>query len=94
MSIETKGDLQEWTQKFAKLYSITLPFVLDPQGNYAGKVKADMATGDRMGVWYTPTLFIVTDDYSHGKNYVQVTNVNNLFAMLDQAEAEVRSKSH
>lgn len=87
--IETKNDLREWSGKFAALHKIAMPFVMDPQGKYAAKVKADQVIGNRVGVWYTPTLFIVTNDYSHGKNYIQVTNFNNLDAMLDEAEARV-----
>lgn len=87
--IETKSDLRNWTEKFAKMHGMALPFVVDPQGKLAAQVKADQSLGDRMGVHYTPTLWIVTNDYSHGKNYVQVTNFNELFTMLDQAEAQV-----
>ena len=92
ISIETRSDLQQWTQKFAKMHGIMLPFAIDPQGELTAKVKADMARGDRMGIYYTPTLFIVTSDYSHGKNYEQVTNLNSLYSMLDQAEARVGNK--
>ncbi len=87
--IETKQDLRTWTQKFAKLHGIAMPFVVDPQGKFAAQVKADRSLGDRMGVHYTPTVWIVTNDYSQGKNYVQVTNFNDMFAMMDQAEAQV-----
>jgi protein-disulfide isomerase len=88
-NIETKADLRSYTEKFATMHGTALPFVVDPQGKLAAQVKADQALGDRMGVHYTPTVWIVTNDYSHGKNYVQVTNFNDMFTMLDQAEAEV-----
>ena len=90
--IDTKSDLRNWTEKFAKMHGMALPFVVDPQGKLTAQVKADQALGTRMGVHYTPTLWIVTNDYSHGKNYVQVTNFNNLFSMLDQAEARVGNR--
>lgn len=92
-NIETKSDLETWTQKFAAQHKIALPFAIDPQGIYTAKVKADVALGDRMGIYYTPTLWIVTNDYSHGKNYVQVTNFYDLYTMLDQAEARVGNKA-
>lgn len=88
-NIETKTDLRNYTQKFASMHGMALPFVVDPQGKLTAQVKADQALGDRMGVHYTPTLWIVTNDYKSGKNYVQVTNFNDLYTMLDQAEAEV-----
>ncbi len=92
--IETKNDLREWTGKFAALHKIALPFVVDPQGKYAARVKADQAAGQRMSVWYTPTLFIATSDYRHGKNYMQVTNLNSLYTKLDEAEARVGNERH
>ena len=82
ISIETKNDLQNFTQKFAQQHGVALPFVMDPQGKLAGEVKADQALGDRMGIHETPTAFIVTQ---HG--YKQITNFNDLYSMLDQAES-------
>jgi len=90
--IETKSDLRNWTEKFAKMHGMALPFVIDPQGKLTAKVKADQALGDRMGVHYTPTVWIVTNNYKNGKNYVQVTNFDDMFTMLDQAEAQVGNK--
>lgn len=82
-SIETKADLSNFTQKFAREHSVALPFVMDPQGNLANEVKADRALGDRMGINETPTVWVVTD---HG--YKQVTDFNKLYSMLDEAEAQ------
>jgi protein-disulfide isomerase len=82
-SIETKADLQTFTQKFAQQHGLQLPFVMDPQGTLAAEVKADAALGDRMGIHETPTAFVVTD---HG--YQQVMDFNKLYSMLDQAEGQ------
>lgn len=90
--IETKSDLRNWTAKFAKMKGIAMPFIVDPQGKFEAQVKADQALGNRMGVHYTPTCWIVTNDYNHGKNYVQVTNFNNMFQMMDAAEARVANE--
>jgi protein-disulfide isomerase len=81
-SIETKNDLQNFTQKFAQQHGVALPFVMDPQGKLAGEVKADSALGNRMGINETPTAFVVTE---HG--YKQITNFDDLYSMLDQAVA-------
>jgi protein-disulfide isomerase len=83
MSIETKGDLQEFTQRFAQQHGTAMPFVIDPQGTLTAEVKADAALGDRMGVHETPTAFVVT---AHG--YKQVLDFNKLFSMLDEAEGQ------
>lgn len=82
-SIETKSDLLSFTQKFAQEHGVALPFVMDPQGKLAAEVNADKALGDRMGIHETPTAWVVTE---HG--YKQVMNFNNLYSMLDEAEAE------
>lgn len=82
-SIETKDDLQQFTQKFAQQHGTAMPFVMDPQGTLTAEVKADAALGNRMGVHETPTAFVVT---AHG--YKQVMDFNKLFSMLDEAEGQ------
>ncbi|MGA8111231.1 MAG: thioredoxin domain-containing protein [Acidobacteriaceae bacterium] len=82
-SIETKADLANFTQKFARDHGVALPFVMDPQGKLTAEVNQDRALGDRMGIHETPTAWVVTE---HG--YKQVTNFNNLYSMLDEAEAQ------
>jgi len=84
-SIETRGDLQNFTQKFAQQHGTALPFVMDPQGKLAAEVRADAALGERMGVHETPTAFVVTDH-----SYKQVTDFSKLYSMLDEAGAQAR----
>lgn len=86
-SISTPEDLQAFTAKFAASHQIALPFVMDPQGALAAKVNADEALGMRAGVDHTPTIWIVTN-HGSGPPYVEVTDVNRLYQMLDQAIAE------
>jgi protein-disulfide isomerase len=80
-SIETKADLQEFTQKFAQQHGTAMPFVMDPQGTLKAEVQADVDLGNRMGVAETPTAFVVT-----AKGYKQVMDWNKLYSMLDQAQ--------
>ena len=82
-SIETKDDLQQFTQKFAQQHGTALPFVMDPQGSLTAEVKADQALGNRIGIHETPTAWVVTD---HG--YKQIMDFEKLFSMLDQAEGQ------
>jgi protein-disulfide isomerase len=82
-SIETKDDLQQFTQKFAQQHGVAMPFVEDPQGALAAEVKADAELGNRMGVHETPTAFVVT---THG--YKQIMDFSKLYTMLDQAEGQ------
>ena len=87
-SIETKDDLQAFTQKFAQQHGVQLPFVMDPQGKLADEVKADYALGERLGVHQTPTVWVVTDRSGGAPPYVEVTDYNKLYMMLDQATAQ------
>jgi protein-disulfide isomerase len=79
-SIESKDDLQKFTQKFAQQHGAALPFVMDPQGTLTAEVKADAALGNRIGINETPTAWVVTP---HG--FKQITDFKNLYSMLDQA---------
>lgn len=93
ISIETKDDLQAFTQKFAQQHGLQMPFVIDPQGKLADEVKADYALGERLGVHQTPTTWIVTDRSGGAPPYVEITDYNKLYTMLDQATAET-SQAH
>jgi protein-disulfide isomerase len=81
-SIESKDDLQKFTQRFAQQHGAALPFVMDPQGKLTADVKADGALATKMGINETPTAWVVTE---HG--YKQITDFKNLYSMLDQALA-------
>jgi protein-disulfide isomerase len=80
-SIETKSDLQDFTQKFAQQHGTAMPFLMDPQGTLKAEVQADVDLGNRMGIGETPTAFVVT-----AKGYKQVMDWNKLYSMLDQAQ--------
>ena len=60
-----------------------MPFVIDPNGLFAAEVRADHTLGERIGLTQTPTIFIVTQ-----KGYTPVSDVTQLYAMLDTAIAE------
>ena len=93
-NIETKDDLQSFTQKFVQQHGIQLPFVMDPQGKLSDEVKADYALGERLGVHQTPTVWIVTDRSGGAAPYVEVTDYNKLYTMLDQVTAQTAQASH
>jgi protein-disulfide isomerase len=93
ISIETKDDLRTFTEKFAQQHGVALPFVIDPQGKLADEVKADQALGERLGVHQTPTVWVVTDRTGGASPYLEVTDYNKLYTMLDQAtEATAHGK--
>jgi protein-disulfide isomerase len=82
-SIATKDDLNAFTQKYFQSHGREMPFVVDPNGLFAAEVRADYTLGERVGLTQTPTIFIVTQ-----KGYTLVTDVTQLYQMLDTAIAE------
>lgn len=82
-SINSKDDLQAFTQKYFQTHGRTMPFVIDPNGLFAAEVNADYTLGERIGLTQTPTVFVVTQ-----KGWIQVTDVNQLYATIDAALAE------
>ena len=83
ISIASKEDLNAFTQKYFQTHGHVMPFVVDPNGLFAAEVHADYTLGERVGLTQTPTIFIVTQ-----KGYTLVSDVTQLYAMLDTAIAE------
>src|SRR5258708_2991315 len=83
ISIASKEDLNAFTQKYFQSHGRVMPFVIDPNGLFAAEVHADQTLGERVGLTKTPTIFIVTH-----KGFVEVSDVTQLYAMLDTAIAE------
>jgi protein-disulfide isomerase len=82
-SIASKDDLNAFTQKYFQSHGRVMPFVVDPNGLFAAEVHSDYTLGERVGLTQTPTIFIVTQ-----KGYTQVSDVTQLYQMLDTAIAE------
>jgi protein-disulfide isomerase len=89
-SIETRDELQQFTQRFASAHSVALPFAIDPQGKLTAAVQADDQLAIRMGLKLTPTIFIVTAN-SKGAPFIEVLNPQTqLFTTIDQALTDTR----
>jgi hypothetical protein len=93
MSIASKDDLQHFTQRWMQQHGRQMPFVIDPKGELAAKVRADYDLGRRLNVEYTPTLVVVTRDH-----YQVVCGTKNgpsdpaqLFSAIEAALAQSRS---
>jgi len=80
----TKANLRGITERFATDHQTTLPFVIDPMGELAAKVKADYQLGQRVGLDHTPTIYVVCDT-TRGKPFVEVVDRTQLYALIDQA---------
>jgi protein-disulfide isomerase len=87
-SIASKDDLQSFTQKFFQSHGRTMPFVVDPSGLFAAEVQSDYTLGERIGLTQTPTIFVVTQ-----KNWIQITDINQLYATIDTTMAQLGTTS-
>ena len=84
--IASQDDLNRFTQEFFSKHGKQLPFVLDPTGELARQVNADVALGNKLGLMHTPTIVVVTP-----RGWIQVEDVSDLYQAIDQAEATVAS---
>jgi protein-disulfide isomerase len=80
----TKQNLRGITEKWAQDHGITLPFIVDPQGEFAAKVDADRSMGERIPLQHTPTIYIVNDS-GHGAAVTEVPELTDLYQQLDIA---------
>jgi len=85
--IETRADLERFTEKFAQSYKVSLPFSMDPQNKFADEVQADIALGKRIGIVRTPTVFIVVNTASGPRYFESRDPDHDLYQTIDQAEA-------
>ncbi len=83
----TPQNLRGMTERFAADNKVILPFVVDPSGELAAKVKADYAIGQRVGIDHTPTIYVVSDT-TRGKPFVEVVDRTQLYQLIDQVIKE------
>lgn len=85
-SVITPDNLSQSAQRFAQEHGQALPFLVDPTGKLADKVRADFALGQRIGIQHTPTLFVVTNS-SKGQPFVEVVDRSQLTQMVETAKS-------
>jgi protein-disulfide isomerase len=83
--IASPDDLQQFTRRWFQTHGRQIPFVLDPTGKCAKEVEADCAFARKIGVAHTPTLIVATT-----RQWIEVTDPNQLYAAIDRAEAEAK----
>ncbi len=83
----TPENLRTYVSKFAMSKGVDMPFVLDSQGKFAAEVEQDKAKGTQVKIEHTPTIYIVNNKPS-GKTSVEVLDRRQLFAMIDDMQAE------
>jgi hypothetical protein len=92
-SIETRADLDRFTEKFAQFCKVSLPFAMDPQNKLMEAVQADVALGKRIGIVRTPTVFIVADTAGGQRYFESHDPDHDLYQTIDQAMAVARPAS-
>src|SRR5271166_512201 len=80
-------NLRGMTERFAADNKVTFPFVVDPSGELAAKVKADYAIGQRVGIEHTPTIYVVSDT-TRGTPFVEVVDRTQLYQLIDKVMKE------
>ena len=61
--ISGKDDLQQYTVRWLQQHGQQVPFVVDPTGSLAKRVKADYDLGVKMNLQFTPTVIVVTHEH-------------------------------
>ena len=84
--ISSPDDLQRFTRRWFQTHGRPMPFVIDPTGKCAKEVEADCALARRIGAAHTPTLIVAT-----ARQWIEVTDPNQLYAAIDRAEAETKA---
>ena len=83
----TPQNLRGMTERFAADNNVTVPFIVDPSGELAAKVKADYAIGQRVGIEHTPTIYVVSDT-TRGTPFVEVVDRTQLYQLIDKVIKE------
>jgi protein-disulfide isomerase len=87
----TKMNVRGMSERFAAEHRVTLPAFVDPDGKLAAKVREDYATGERVGIDHTPTIFVVGE--SRQTPYIEVKETSQLFSTIDQMKALVQAEA-
>ena len=83
----TPQNLRGMTERFAADHKVTVPFVVDPSGDFTAKIKADYAIGQRVGIEHTPTIYVVSDT-TRGTPFVEVVDRTQLYQLIDRVIKE------
>lgn len=82
-----KRRLRDFAETFAKEHKTSLPFAVDPMGNFAAEVRRERDIGQRIGIQHTPTLYVVSNN-RQGAPFVEVVDRSKLYNLIDQMKSE------
>lgn len=83
----TRDNVRSYAERFAAANKVSVPFVIDPKGELAAKVRADKQLGDRIPLAHTPTIYVVSNKAT-GPGLVEVDDYSQLFTIIEQAKRE------
>jgi len=83
----TKQNLRGYTERFAEQHKTPLPFVVDPSGELAAKVKADYQLGQKLPIEHTPTIYVVSDSV-RGTPFIEVVDRTQLYQLIERVIKE------
>ena len=83
----TPQNLRGMTERFAADNKVTFPFVIDPSGEFAAKIKADSDIGKRVGLDHTPLIYVVSDT-TRGTPFIEVVDRTQLYQLIDKVMKE------
>jgi protein-disulfide isomerase len=75
-------NLRGYAERFASEHKVDFPFVVDPQGKFAGEVNADRDLGKAIKLEHTPTVFVVSSRHAD-KPYVEMKEISQLYSLID-----------
>lgn len=85
----TPDNLTAAAKKYADANNTQLPFVMDPDGKLAAKVKADFALGQKIGIQHTPTIWVVGNTTT-AEPFVEVVDRSQMSALIDKMKRQSR----
>ncbi len=81
----TPGNLRSYADRFCANHKIDLPFVLDPQGRIAAAIRVDLDLAQKVQLYETPTIFVVT-----ASQWTQVADRAQLYATIDRMQRSAK----
>lgn len=81
----TPDNLIQYASKFANDNKISLPFMIDPQGEFKTQIQADYNLGQKCGLTQTPTIFVVGSSPA-SPSFIEVTNLDALSSTIEEMQ--------
>jgi len=88
----TKANLRGTAERFATEHKIELPADVDPKGELAGKVRADFEAGKAIGVYQTPSIYVVSNKQT-GLPFAQVGSLPELLKTVEQMKKDMEAEA-